>query len=174
TGHPDHVIEEHAQELRRYLVMCAVTDGSLPMAGPVDELWHEFMLHSQTYAKFCEKVAGRYLHHAPAAKLEPRDIEADAKLWGEFRDRYLEAFDEEPPAHIWPHTDSVEVGSRQWWERRLDRVANGNETQAFLWWSSDSTTTTSTSGTGDIAQCTFTTCASTSGDGTGDTGGATS
>jgi hypothetical protein len=31
----------------------------------VDEMWHEFLLHSTRYAAFCERWFGRYVHHEP-------------------------------------------------------------------------------------------------------------
>lgn len=35
----------------------------------VDELWHEFILHTQSYDRFCRKAFGRFLHHSPAVIL---------------------------------------------------------------------------------------------------------
>jgi hypothetical protein len=32
---------------------------------PVDPAWHAFMLRSQAYGEFCQKYAGRYIHHVP-------------------------------------------------------------------------------------------------------------
>jgi len=32
---------------------------------PVDPGWHAFMLRSQPYAEFCNREAGRYIHHEP-------------------------------------------------------------------------------------------------------------
>ena len=34
-----------------------------------DDLWHEFILHTQAYGRFCREAFGRYLHHAPAGAL---------------------------------------------------------------------------------------------------------
>jgi hypothetical protein len=35
----------------------------------VDDLWHEFILHTKHYQEFCSKAFGRFLHHTPAAVL---------------------------------------------------------------------------------------------------------
>lgn len=35
----------------------------------VDELWHEFILHTRSYEAFCRRAFGRFLHHSPAAVL---------------------------------------------------------------------------------------------------------
>ncbi|GAA2302292.1 hypothetical protein GCM10010402_71590 [Actinomadura luteofluorescens] len=37
----------------------------LAMDESVDPAWHAFILHSQDYAEFCERMYGRYLHHVP-------------------------------------------------------------------------------------------------------------
>jgi hypothetical protein len=32
----------------------------------VDDLWHEFILHTRHYDQFCRRAFGRFLHHTPA------------------------------------------------------------------------------------------------------------
>lgn len=35
----------------------------------VDDLWHEFVLHTREYAEFCEAGLGRFLHHVPESAM---------------------------------------------------------------------------------------------------------
>ncbi|MDP9198349.1 MAG: hypothetical protein M3O07_03925, partial [Pseudomonadota bacterium] len=35
----------------------------------VDDLWHEFILFTRDYKKFCDEAFGQFLHHTPAVKL---------------------------------------------------------------------------------------------------------
>jgi hypothetical protein len=35
----------------------------------VDDLWHEFILHTKNYDAFCSRAFGRFLHHTPAVAL---------------------------------------------------------------------------------------------------------
>jgi hypothetical protein len=35
----------------------------------VDDLWHEFILHTREYEKFCDKAFARFFHHKPAAAM---------------------------------------------------------------------------------------------------------
>ena len=35
----------------------------------VDDLWHEFILYTRTYERFCQQAFGRFMHHTPAAVL---------------------------------------------------------------------------------------------------------
>jgi len=39
----------------------------------VDDLWHEFILDTQAYSRFCRAAFGRYFHHAPATTLGTTD-----------------------------------------------------------------------------------------------------
>jgi hypothetical protein len=49
-----------------FLLACAAND-SAPLAPSelVDIGWHTFLLDTSEYAAFCDRVAGRFLHHVP-------------------------------------------------------------------------------------------------------------
>jgi hypothetical protein len=46
----------------------------------VDDLWHEFILYTRAYEKFCEDAFGRFFHHTPALALDPKQRESNAGL----------------------------------------------------------------------------------------------
>lgn len=47
---------------------------NIPMPSVVvDEVWHEFILHTKNYAEFCEKYIGFFLHHTPNDESNPVD-----------------------------------------------------------------------------------------------------
>ncbi len=49
-----------------FLAACAVNhETPLSPSTQVDIGWHAFVLHTLDYAKFCERVAGRFIHHVP-------------------------------------------------------------------------------------------------------------
>jgi hypothetical protein len=55
------------QGLREWFVCCAWR-GRTVLGMPsrlVDEAWHEFILDSISYTRFCEQAFGGYLHHTP-------------------------------------------------------------------------------------------------------------
>jgi hypothetical protein len=55
------------QGLREWFVCCAWR-GRTVLGMPsrlVDEAWHEFILDSISYTRFCEAAFGGYLHHTP-------------------------------------------------------------------------------------------------------------
>jgi hypothetical protein len=49
-----------------FLKACADNHGKpLAPSGYVDIGWHTFILYTQEYAAFCERVAGFFIHHVP-------------------------------------------------------------------------------------------------------------
>ena len=42
-----------------------------------DDLWHEFILHTQEYNRFCQQAFGQYFHHVPAGVLGNNPKEDD-------------------------------------------------------------------------------------------------
>lgn len=42
--------------------------GIDPALRILDEMWHVFVLHTREYSAYCQRVYGRYLHHAPTDK----------------------------------------------------------------------------------------------------------
>ena len=56
------------QGLREYFQVCNVAGRrmvSMPSQA-VDVAWHEFILFTRKYQKFCDQALGRFLHHTPA------------------------------------------------------------------------------------------------------------
>jgi hypothetical protein len=54
-----------------FLLACALNPGAgLAPSAEVDKGWHAFILHTADYAEFCQRVAGRFIHHLPT---EPGD-----------------------------------------------------------------------------------------------------
>ncbi|MGH8352524.1 MAG: glycine-rich domain-containing protein [Pseudomonas sp.] len=54
--------------LREYFQLCRI--GGRPMVAmpsqAVDLAWHEFILHTRQYQRFCRQGLGRFLHHTPS------------------------------------------------------------------------------------------------------------
>ena len=54
--------------LKEYFHLCNVAGRNM-VAMPsqvVDDVWHEFILFTRQYNKFCQQALGRFLHHTPA------------------------------------------------------------------------------------------------------------
>jgi hypothetical protein len=103
---PAEVAREHERELKRYLVLCALdADGAYGMNGPVDELWHTFITFTREYARFCDEVAGRFIHHVPTRPEANGDPEGGAS-YQRTLDAYAETFGQEAPPEVWPRLGS--------------------------------------------------------------------
>jgi hypothetical protein len=58
--------ERIVRQALAFLVACARDTGSpLAPSRTVDAGWHAFILHTREYADFCDRLAGRFIHHAP-------------------------------------------------------------------------------------------------------------
>lgn len=66
--------------------------GDLRPSAMVDLGWHVFLLHTREYAAFCDRMAGRFLHHEPddapreglgstVAAVSAAGYEVDRELW---------------------------------------------------------------------------------------------
>ncbi|NIA71366.1 hypothetical protein HBA54_22475 [Pelagibius litoralis] len=103
------VAQEYEKELKRYFVLTTLNPQyDYGMAGPVDDLWHEFILYTREYHVFCQQCVGRYLHHFPErmydANAKGDNVESNdtVEWYGKFLTDYTVLFGEKPPAHVWP------------------------------------------------------------------------
>jgi len=48
-----------------FLGTCAVTTEPIGPSELVDIGWHTFILHTADYTDFCDRIAGRFIHHIP-------------------------------------------------------------------------------------------------------------
>lgn len=100
-GLPLEVAREHEAEVKKYLALCALTPGGgLGMSRVIDELWHTLIWFTRDYHRFCEEVAGRYLHHGPTSE---EDLATGKNLddYAQTLALYRQYFGE-PPKHFWP------------------------------------------------------------------------
>jgi hypothetical protein len=104
---PSEVAAEHERELKRFLAVKALhPDTRYGMKGPVDELWHTFIIFTEDYTEFCERTYGSYLHHRPALDT-PTIARPEDSPYRMFLADYEEAFGEEPPHHLWPRLREI-------------------------------------------------------------------
>ena len=71
------------QELRDYFRICHGAKSrrvSMP-SQVVDDAWHEFILFTRIYQKFCSKALGRFLHHLPAEAMRTLAQDGIKRSW---------------------------------------------------------------------------------------------
>ena len=91
---------EHEREIKRFLALSVINYSTkYVMSGPMDELWHSFILFTKKYHEFCYLVAGHYIHHAPSV---PNEESIDFRGYIQLLQDYKVLFGEEPPPQYWP------------------------------------------------------------------------
>jgi hypothetical protein len=97
---PIEIGREHEREIKRFLALSVINSSTkYVMSGPMDELWHSFILFTKKYHDFCYLVAGHYIHHAPSI---PSDKPNDFGGYMQLLQDYKVLFGEEPPTQYWP------------------------------------------------------------------------
>lgn len=86
----DRAIEEYKRFM--YLV---ITYGNAAPSDAVDQVWHQHILYTKDYNYFCQRYAGRFIHHSPDRKRGSSN-EAYEKTWY----RYFKEF-QTMPGPIW-------------------------------------------------------------------------
>ncbi|MEC7545391.1 MAG: hypothetical protein VYB48_00435 [Pseudomonadota bacterium] len=82
-NHYPHLNDDQIQlvlsGLREYFYICKMAKGrmvSMP-SQVVDVAWHEFILYTRPYEKFCKKGLGRFLHHTPTEAMSSPIVAQD-------------------------------------------------------------------------------------------------
>ena len=97
-------------ELKRWFTLCTLhPEKTYATGGPVDAMWHTFILFTKDYARFCDDITGAFIHHTP--EMASGDIEAQIRSSEKMRDKvrlleadYLTYFGALPPGHLWPRS----------------------------------------------------------------------
>lgn len=52
-------------EVLKFLFLISKSNKILTPSIHVDNAWHEFILHTRSYEKFCQKNFAKFIHHTP-------------------------------------------------------------------------------------------------------------
>jgi hypothetical protein len=103
-------------QLQRWLMLCILyPQKRYPIGAKVDAMWHTFILFTREYKRFCDDVAGFFIHHAPDTSDSSEDVnasteEAKSKL-AVLQSDYKNHFGENPPLGIWPQLEYIKKGN---------------------------------------------------------------
>jgi uncharacterized protein (TIGR04222 family) len=90
------------REYRRFVFLTMTAGRPMCPSEQVDQVWHLHLTYTRSYwQRFCGEVLKFPLHHDPTRG----GAEEGRKHWAMYSDTllaYREAFDENPPADIWP------------------------------------------------------------------------
>lgn len=94
-----HEYDLYLMEMKRYLVLTTFME-SVPMYNDkVDRIWHEMILFTKSYSRFCNSYAGRMIHHEPNMNPVPNPFEREL-----FEFTYMNLFE--------PHAYTEEIYPR--------------------------------------------------------------
>jgi hypothetical protein len=104
TRLPDDVLKEHEREIKRFLVLSSINPGAYGMRGPLDELWHTFIIFTSSYARFCMTLGGDFIHHLPEMPSETEIVRGEASKGSyiNFLKDYQKLIGEEATMELWP------------------------------------------------------------------------
>lgn len=92
-------------EYKRFLFLACTAGHPVTPSDQIDQAWHLHLIYTHSYWKvLCKEVLKRELHHGPTqGGDEARDTYVD--LYQMTLDSYQMAFQEKPPAEVWPEPD---------------------------------------------------------------------
>lgn len=87
--------------LRQFFLACLRSRQFVAMPSQaVDVLWHEFILHTQAYQRWCAHALGRFLHHTPAEALGRKGMHNDGLRRAWFWACKEESIDPKAPSRL--------------------------------------------------------------------------
>lgn len=85
-------------EYRRFLFLCGVQClSSVVPSEDVDDFWHAHILDTQAYARDCELLFGRFMHHDPNIGLDQAGTVLLDAAWQATCEAYFKYFGEQMP-----------------------------------------------------------------------------
>lgn len=115
-----NIADRYERELKRYFFMCAAFKKPYGMAGKVDELWHDFILHTREYSDFSEAIFGKYFHHLPEPTRPEMLPDPDTRTgvtmfkYIRFLVDYFRNYGEAPPEEVWPLSKELFGEVKDW------------------------------------------------------------
>lgn len=112
TMFPDEAtVRKVILEYRRMLFLAQkdFANAHVVPSKAVDEIWHNHILDTNAYIADCQKMFGRYMHHAPS--FDGDDKDALRNQFKEMMDDYTTTFGTDAPVDVWPLNAKVPADS---------------------------------------------------------------
>lgn len=79
-------------ELKKFLYICGVTNEALTPSAGVDDIWHQFILFTGDYMRFCNRYFNQMIHHTPDTEFDHKTKSANNLAYERAYDIALEEF----------------------------------------------------------------------------------
>ena len=94
-------IEQIESDYRKFLYLIGTAGTTMvPWSQDLDDFWHEHILDTAKYAKDCQDLFGKMIHHNPHL---PKGTYRHNKASTDTHQAYKLAFQETPPIRVQPH-----------------------------------------------------------------------
>src|SRR5215218_1798989 len=112
NGWPPAFARRVVAEYKRFLFLAATAEDPVTPSPQVDEAWHLHLTYTRSYwDRLCPDVLGRPLHHDPT-RGGPAEAARHRRQYERTLAEYRNAFGQEPPADVWPRTESPQGSPR--------------------------------------------------------------
>lgn len=91
-------------EYKKFVYMGVVSDFSVTPSKVIDQVWHEHLLFSAGYRKFCKEIIQYDFDHNPELIYVSSQTEAFQSQYFHTIEFYKREFGLEPPSEIWDET----------------------------------------------------------------------
>jgi len=92
------------RELKRFLSLMLLCDATHTPSAQLDIAWHQFIIFTKQYRRFCQDSFGGYLDHNPRLPTDPHKDGNFEHTLNCYRTHYGE-----PPAEMWEPFPKLEV-----------------------------------------------------------------
>ncbi len=93
-------------EYRRFVLLACTAGHPVCPSETVDQVWHLHLIYTRSYwQRFCGEVLDQPLHHEPS-KGGPAEYAKHVRMYADTLASYRSAFDQWPPADIWPDVET--------------------------------------------------------------------
>ena len=98
---------ELLEEVLKFMYLVSVFEIKLTPSIIVDYGWHEFILFTKVYDKFCKEKLGKFIHHTPDS-----DKVTNNRNFLKTIQHYIKLFGQ-PPVRIWGEISNIEWNDSQ-------------------------------------------------------------
>lgn len=107
------IAAQYEKEFKKFILLKFAQKRRYGMNGKVDDYWHTFIVHTEEYQEFCDKLFGRFLHHRPASDSQAKNSMEGLSYFRMLVD-YFRFFKEPPPKDIWPYSYELFGDATDW------------------------------------------------------------
>ncbi len=88
-------------EYKKFIYLAMISKVQVTPSKIIDAVWHEHVMFTRGYRKFCEEILGRYLDHEPSLLETDKQIGIFDAQYADTIELYEDEFNVDVPEDIW-------------------------------------------------------------------------